>query len=112
MTTWTWQDEGYEAAHERRGESLCTLGDDCFATPERCPSARRTTCNRGARCGGEQPGPAGQFVVSQRFDDGGATAGYVRVEGDRADAVIRNRSARASSSKSRVPRGIDTSLGT
>ncbi len=45
MTAWTWQDEGYEAAREATGGVAVHLGDDCFATPERCPSARRTTCN-------------------------------------------------------------------
>lgn len=32
MTSWTWEDEGHEAADERLGELLCTLGDGCFAT--------------------------------------------------------------------------------
>ncbi|MFJ7043416.1 glycoside hydrolase family 65 protein [Streptomyces sp. NPDC101112] len=32
MTGWTWEYEGYEAADERLRESLCTLGNGCFAT--------------------------------------------------------------------------------
>ncbi|MFI2435894.1 glycoside hydrolase family 65 protein [Streptomyces sp. NPDC018693] len=32
MTGWTWEYEGYEPADERLRESLCTLGNGCFAT--------------------------------------------------------------------------------
>lgn len=32
MTGWTWGYEGYEPADERLRESLCTLGNGCFAT--------------------------------------------------------------------------------
>nr|WSY51054.1 glycoside hydrolase family 65 protein [Streptomyces sp. NBC_00886] len=32
MTGWTWEYEGYVAADERLRESLCTLGNGCFAT--------------------------------------------------------------------------------
>lgn len=32
MTGWTWEYEGYDAADERLRESLCTLGNGCFAT--------------------------------------------------------------------------------
>ncbi|WP_367325291.1 glycoside hydrolase family 65 protein [Streptomyces sp. HUAS ZL42] len=32
MTDWTWEYEGYEPADERLRESLCALGNGCFAT--------------------------------------------------------------------------------
>ncbi|MFF9809842.1 glycoside hydrolase family 65 protein [Streptomyces coeruleorubidus] len=32
MTAWTWEYEGYDPADERLRESLCTLGNGCFAT--------------------------------------------------------------------------------
>lgn len=32
MTGWTWEYEGYTPADERLRESLCTLGNGCFAT--------------------------------------------------------------------------------
>ncbi|AZQ39487.1 glycoside hydrolase family 65 protein [Streptomyces cyaneochromogenes] len=32
MTGWTWEYEGYEPAHQRLRESLCTLGNGYFAT--------------------------------------------------------------------------------
>ncbi|MGW3989207.1 glycoside hydrolase family 65 protein [Streptomyces sp. NPDC004830] len=32
MTAWTWEYEGYAPAQERLRESLCTLGNGCFAT--------------------------------------------------------------------------------
>ncbi|MFD8154906.1 MULTISPECIES: glycoside hydrolase family 65 protein [unclassified Streptomyces] len=32
MTAWTWEYEGYDPAQERLRESLCTLGNGCFAT--------------------------------------------------------------------------------
>ncbi|MEU2266807.1 glycosyl hydrolase family 65 protein [Streptomyces olindensis] len=32
MTAWTWEYEGYDPAHERVRETLCTLGNGCFAT--------------------------------------------------------------------------------
>ncbi|WP_435611938.1 glycoside hydrolase family 65 protein [Streptomyces sp. bgisy159] len=32
MTGWTWEYEGYEPEDERLRESLCTLGNGCFAT--------------------------------------------------------------------------------
>ncbi|MBK3624385.1 glycoside hydrolase family 65 protein [Streptomyces sp. MBT49] len=32
MTGWTWEYDGYDPAQERLRESLCTLGNGCFAT--------------------------------------------------------------------------------
>ncbi|WP_030227232.1 glycoside hydrolase family 65 protein [Streptomyces sp. NRRL WC-3626] len=54
MPEWTWEYEGYDPAAERLRESLCTLGNGCFATrgafPEcrtglvHCPGTYRAGC--------------------------------------------------------------------
>ncbi|MFE9922480.1 glycoside hydrolase family 65 protein [Streptomyces sp. NPDC005774] len=40
MSEWTWEYEGYEPAAERLRESLCTLGNGCFATRGAVPECR------------------------------------------------------------------------
>ncbi|NGO47673.1 glycoside hydrolase family 65 protein [Streptomyces ureilyticus] len=40
MSEWTWEYEGYDPAAERLRESLCTLGNGCFATRGAVPESR------------------------------------------------------------------------
>ncbi|MEU7470023.1 glycosyl hydrolase family 65 protein [Streptomyces sp. NPDC044984] len=40
MSEWTWEYEGYDPAGERLRESLCTLGNGCFATRGALPESR------------------------------------------------------------------------
>ncbi|MEV5312470.1 glycosyl hydrolase family 65 protein [Streptomyces sp. NPDC052610] len=40
MQEWTWEYEGYDPAAERLRESLCTLGNGCFATRGAVPERR------------------------------------------------------------------------
>ncbi|MEV7789218.1 glycosyl hydrolase family 65 protein [Streptomyces sp. NPDC088106] len=40
MSEWTWEYQGYDPAGERLRESLCTLGNGCFATRGAVPESR------------------------------------------------------------------------
>ncbi|MZF86012.1 glycoside hydrolase family 65 protein [Streptomyces sp. SID5643] len=40
MSDWTWEYEGYDPTAERLRESLCTLGNGCFATRGAAPECR------------------------------------------------------------------------